>query len=103
MYIPGMTLPIAGTNGKLTATQTNTLNTNFKTFLDGINADADIPYNVVIASKGHKTQTLDEDGQPVYENGRQALVTGCRIGDVYDTQRRRRNDFIETYNAKVLA
>jgi hypothetical protein len=103
MYIPGMTLPISGTNGKLTATQTNTLNTNFKTFLDGINADGDIPYNVVIASKGHKTQTLDEDGQPVYENGRQALVTGCRIGDVYDTQRRRRNDFIETYNAKVLA
>jgi len=103
MYLPGICFAISGTTGKMTGAQTEALNTGFKAFLDGINADADIPYNVVLASKGHKLATLDADGQPVYENGRQALVTGCRIGDVYDTQRRRRNDFVETYNAKVLA
>lgn len=103
MYIPGINFAIDGATGKLTSTQTNNLNTGFKAFLDAVNADAGVPANVVVASKGHKTNTLDANGQPVYVDGLTALVTGCRIGDVYDTQRRRRNDFVETYNAKVLA
>lgn len=103
MYIPGVISGIDSQTGKLGGAFTNTLNTGMKTMLDGINADADIPYVVVLASKGHKTATLDVNGQPVYENGRQAEVTGCRIGSVYDTQRRRRNGLTETYDTKVLA
>ena len=102
MYLPGVNSGIDAATGKLGATFTNTLNTGFKTFLDAVNADMDIPGQVIIASKGHKTQQLDANGHPVYENGRNAFVTGCRIGDVYDTQRRRRNGLAETYNTKVL-
>ena len=103
MYLPGVNSGIDGATGKLGATFTNTLNTGFKTFLDAVNADTDIPGAVIIASKGHKTNTLDTNGHPVYEGGINAFVTGCRIGDVYDTQRRRRNGLSETYNTKVLA
>lgn len=102
MYLPGVNSGIDAATGKLGATFTNTLNTGFKTFLDALNADTDIPGNVIVASKGHKTDQLDTNGHPVYENGRNAVVTGCRIGDVYDTQRRRRNGLTETYNTKVL-
>ena len=102
MYLPGVNSAIDSATGKLGAAFTNTLNTGFKTFLDGINVDSDIIGNVIIASKGHKTGALDANGQPVYVDGRHAEVTGCRIGDVYDTQRRRRDALKETYNTKVL-
>ena len=103
MYLPGMISTIDGTTGKLGATFVGTLATNFKTFLDNVNADPVTLANVIIASKGHKQTTLDTNGQPVYLDGRNAFVTGCRIGDVYDTQRRRRNEFVETYQSRVLA
>jgi hypothetical protein len=103
MYIPGINFAIDGTTARLSATYINTLNTGFKAFLDACNADAQIGADVIVASKGHKLKTLDGDGQPDYLDGRAAKVTGCRIGNVYDTQRRRRNGLAETYNAKVLA
>jgi hypothetical protein len=103
MYLPGVISGIDGGTGKLGSAFTNTLNTGFKTFLDALNADTDIPGSVILASKGHKTDQLDADGQPVYENGINTFVTGCRIGNVYDTQRRRRNNLTETYDTKVLA
>jgi len=103
MYLPGVNSGIDAATGKLGAAFTNTLNTGFKTFLDGVNQDEIGPGYIIIASKGHKTNALDENGHPVYENGRNARVTGCRIGDVYETQRRRRNGLAETYNTKVLA
>jgi hypothetical protein len=102
MYLPGINKSIDNT-GRLDSAFLETLNTGFKSFLDVINADTDIPGEVIIASKGHKTDTLDENGQPVYVDGRNAFVTGCRIGSVYDTQRRRRNELAEVYNTKVLA
>jgi hypothetical protein len=103
MYLPGIAHSVEATTGRLPSSMTETLNTGFKTFLDAINADTDIPGNVIIASKGHKTDTLDANGHPVYVDGRNAEVTGCRIGSVYDTQRRRRNHLGEAYNTKVLA
>ena len=102
MYLPGMVSTIDGTTGKLGATFVNTLVTNFKTFLDNVNAGQTGGAYVIIASKGHKTTDLDTNGQPVYLDGRNGRVTGCRIGDVYDTQRRRRNEFVETYQTRVL-
>lgn len=102
MYLPGVISGIDAGTGKLGNAFTNTLNTGFKAFLDAINADSDIPGSVILASKGHKTTALDPDGHPIYENGRASFVTGCRIGNVYDTQRRRRNNLVETYDTKVL-
>jgi hypothetical protein len=103
MYLPGVASGVDPSTGKISSTFTNTLNTGFKAFLDTVNAGQTGGAYVILASKGHKTDQLDANGQPVYEGGRAARVTGCRIGDVYDTQRRRRNDLVETYNTKVLA
>jgi hypothetical protein len=103
MYLPGIAEPIDAATGKLGATFQGTLATNFKTFLDSVNTGAGVPGKVVIASAGHKQKTLDANGQPQYLLGRTAWVTGCRIGNVYDTQRRRRNDLLEAYTTRVLA
>lgn len=103
MYLPGVISGIDGGTGKLGGAYTNTLNTAFKTFLDGVNTDETSGGYIILASKGHKTDALDANNQPVYVDGRNARVTGCRIGNVYDTQRRRRNDLAEVYDTKVLA
>jgi hypothetical protein len=103
MYLPGICAPVEAATGKLSSTYQNTLATNFKAFLDAVNTAGGASGKLVLASAGHKTTTLDANGQPQYLAGRTAWVTGCRIGNVYDTQRRRRNDFIESYVPKVLA
>lgn len=103
MYLPGISEPLDMATGKLSNTYTNTLNTAFKTFLDAVNVGSGVSGKVVLASAGHKTTDVDENGQPEYLAGVTRWVTGCRIGNVYDTQRRRRNGLQETYNTKVLA
>jgi hypothetical protein len=102
MYLPGISWTVNSGTGRLDSSTTNAIGTQFKTLLDAYNADPDIPGSVIVASKGHKTTALDSDNHPVYENGRNSFVTGLRIGDVYDTQRRRRNNLAEQYNTKVL-
>jgi hypothetical protein len=70
-----------------------------KTFFDSINTlTSDY---LILASHGHGVKT----GGVItsYTGALNAEVTGCRIGDVYDTQRRRRDDLIETYTARTLA
>jgi hypothetical protein len=103
MYLPGVAEGIDGPTGKLTSTFRDTLATNFKTFLDSVNTASGVSGKLVLASAGHKTTTLDANGQPQYLAGVTAWVTGCRIGNVYDTQRRRRNAFNEAYASRVLA
>jgi hypothetical protein len=103
MYLPGLNELVDTGTGKLSTTYTGVLATSFKAFLDAVNVGSGVPGKVILASKGHKTQDLDENGQPEYLAGKSAWVTGCRIGNVYDTQRRRRNGLAETYEARVLA
>lgn len=103
MYLPGVAQQIDGINGKLPAAYRDTLATQLKTFLDAVNTAAGVTGKLVLASAGHKQKTLDANGQPQYLAGRTAWVTGCRVGDVLDTQRRRRNGLTETYTSKVLA
>jgi hypothetical protein len=100
MYLPGINEPISDTTGKISDTFQATLATNFKTFLDAVNAAVDVPGDLVLASKGHRDKTAPT---PTWIGGQTAWVTGCRIGNVYDTQRRRRNGLAETYEARVLA
>jgi hypothetical protein len=102
MYLPGINSPVTGGTGKLLSTFCDTLRTNLKTMFDGINADADIPDSVILASRGTKT-TLLPGGDIIYINPHNKLVTGLRVGDVYDTQRRRRNGLSEAYSTAVLA
>ena len=104
MYLPGIALGVNNATGKITTSFVTQLATNMKTFLDSVNVAAGTSGKVILASKGRKQQnSLDTAGQPIYIGGESAWVTGVRIGDVLDTQRRRRNSLLETYQTKVLA
>lgn len=103
MYLPGLVHTISADSGKIEGPSQANLATAFKTFLDSVNTGAGVPGKVVIASKGRDSKQKGPDGQPIYLGGRTAWVTGCRIGDIYDTQRRRRNGLAETYVTRVLA
>jgi hypothetical protein len=103
MYLPGFAHTVESGTGKVPSARTAEIATGFKAFLDALNASLFLPAKVVLASKGHKTNTLDENGQPVYTDGIQTVVTGVRIGNVLDTQRRRRNQLTEQYSTATLA
>jgi hypothetical protein len=100
MYLPGINSAVQTTDGHLLSSFVATLSNNFKTFLDAVNVASGTSGKLILASKGHKVP----DSDPVdYIAGRAAWVTGCRIGNVYDTQRRRRNGLVESYETRVLA
>lgn len=102
MYLPGINTAIQGTTGKIISSQVDILKGHLKTLFDAINGDADIPDNVILVSKGNKLVT-QPGGDITYINPHNKLVTGLRVGDVYDTQRRRRNQLTEAYSTAVLA
>lgn len=93
MFLPGIGAPIDAT-GHISTTEVGTLSTNLKTFFDAIHNDADTPGNLVLASVGRG---------PLHTDGMIRPATGIKIGNVYDTQRRRRNALTEAYTVKVLA
>lgn len=101
MYMPGIAAIIAG-NGKVTSANVTNIATNFKTFLDGINSSTAVSGNVILASHGHYVKATDTT-PAFYALPKNTQVTGCRVGDVYDTQRRRRNGLAEVYTTRVLA
>lgn len=101
MYLPGVNGTVTNTGKVISTTPTN-VSLNLKTMFDGINADADIPGSVILASHGHKLTSVP-GGDVTYIEPVNTLVTGLRVGDVYDTQRRRRNGLAEVYTTRVLA
>jgi hypothetical protein len=102
MYLPGVSIGVTSTTAKVASNLLGPLADNFKTFLDSVNTAAGTSGQVILASKGRR-QANQVNGDTIYIGGLSAHVTGCRIGDVYDTQRRRRNQIPETYIARVLA
>ena len=99
MYLPGVSVGLDATghvgSGGLTA-----ILGAFKTFLNACNASAASPNVVILASHG----SLNADGT-IKIGGTAALnkaVVGIKIGNVYDTQRRRRNQLAESYQALSL-
>lgn len=102
MYLPGINTPVTSGTGKILSTYVNTLATAMKTLMDGINASSSVPDSVILVSRGNKVTDVGT-GEIHYVLPKNALVTGLRVGDVYDTQRRRRNGMAETYTTKVLA
>jgi hypothetical protein len=96
LFLPGIVATLQG-SGKITSTDVTAIGNNFKTFLTAVNASTATNNVVMLASQG----SLNKDGTPKV-GGRAPVnkaVTGLRIGDVYDTQRRRRNGLTETYTA----
>jgi hypothetical protein len=102
MYLPGIQAPVSGSTGKIASATVGNIATGFKTFLDAVNVGTGTSGKVILASKGRK-QAGEVGGDTIYIGGVSAWVTGCRVGDVYDTQQRRRRQLPETYTTRVLA
>lgn len=93
MYLPGVKAPIDGA-GKLSGSYTQRIATELAEFFDTVNSLIGSPGVVINASKGHSK--LAGIG------ARNVPVNGVRVGNVYDTQRRRRNGLAETYSLADL-
>lgn len=87
MFLPGINFQIDD-SGHVPAFYTDGIATNLAAFFDTIHLDADLPGNPVLASVGRGPLNMD---------GAIRNITQIRIGNVYDTQRRRRNALTETY------
>jgi len=93
MYLPGVSAGVDAT-GHLDASFSQAVATQIAGFLEGVNALASNPGVVINASKG----TAKFAGL----GARNVPVNGVRVGNVYDTQRRRRNALAETYSTAVV-
>lgn len=94
MYLPGVSSAVSTTTGKITSSNTNDIRTTFQTFLNAVNASSAVPGQAIIASKGRTGVS------PVAPLNK--LITQIQIGDVYDTQRRRRNALQEVYSLGTI-
>lgn len=103
MYLPGVNLPIFPTDPHFSPTEQGNMATKLQEFFDGVNDEFNLPGRVVLASKGHKVPGSPDPDDYSYTGGITRYVTGLRIGNVYDTQRRRRNDLVEGYINRVVA
>lgn len=99
MYLPGVSQGI-DTTGHLSSTVCNRIATDLAGFFNTLDSSVDAPGHVINVSRGHKVDIL---GVVSYDNPRNVKVNGVRVGNVYDTQRRRRNALAETYYAATVA
>lgn len=93
MYLPGISLSISA-DGRIPSPGPLNIATNLKTFFAALNATVEQPGVVVNASPGSKP--------PLLGPGVIRPITGVRVGNVYDTQRRRRNQLVEVYSSVVV-
>jgi hypothetical protein len=93
MYLPGISSS-PGTSGKLSSTVAGNIATQCETFFNGVRAHADIPNTPILVAKG--TGLFPE------LTAQNDYIQTIRVGDVIDTQRRRRNGLAEIYINKTL-
>lgn len=93
MFLPGIS-PAVNATGHLDSFWCDSIAVNLKTFFDTVYNDADLPGNPVLASVGRGPLNMD---------GAIRNISQIRIGNVYDTQRRRRNALQEAYIIKPVA
>lgn len=96
MYLPGVSFGV-GLDGHFTTANALAVANTIGTLIHNINADTTVDDVVILASHG----SLNPDGTskiggygPVNR-----AVTGVKVGNVYDTQRRRRNQLVEVYSS----
>jgi len=99
MYLPGVSQGI-DTTGHLSATVTQRIATDLAAFFNTLDSNINAPGHVINVSRGHKVDLL---GVVSYDNARNVKVNGVRVGNVYDTQRRRRNALAEVYSSATVA
>lgn len=93
MYIPGTALSLDET-GHADSAQVGELATAMAAFLTACSSSIELPASVINASQGRKNLI---DGGPVSR-----AVDAVRVGNVFDTQRRRRNGLAEQYTTKPV-
>lgn len=93
MFIPGLTAGVDST-GHIPTGTANTVAAGIATFLGNVNASFDNPGQAINAS--HRPIVI---GQPTPIN---RVLTSVKVGNVYDTQRRRRNALAETYSTDTI-
>lgn len=93
MYLPGISAAMGG-NGKISTANRDSITLNMKTFFDTIHADADVPDQLILAAKGN--------GPFPGLTAQNDYVQTIKLGDVIDTQRRRRNGLVESYVQQTL-
>lgn len=94
MYLPGCALVVDPSTGGISSTDATNLATSFQTFINSLNTHAPVGEVVANCSKGTTTPTV--------QAGVTQAITHIEIGNYYDTQRRRRNGFTETYVNKSI-
>lgn len=103
MYLPGIGAGV-GDNGKANPGALDTIADGLKTFFDAIN---NLPSNHVVLNASHGQLTynpLTKQWQPKIDGlgPISKPVQSLKLGDVYDTQRRRRNQLVETYRTRAI-
>lgn len=93
MFLPGIATAVDAT-GHLSTFQAGAVADKLKIFFDTIYNDADLPGNPVLASVGRGPLNMD---------GAIRNISQIRVGNVYDTQRRRRNALNEAYTIRAVA
>ncbi len=92
MFLPGVTAAV-NANGRISDADRGTICTNVRTFLRGV---TDIPGEDNVPMLASQGRGLLSVGAINHE------VISVRVGNVYDTQRRRRNALTEAYSTVVL-
>lgn len=94
MYLPGVKFAVDG-GGHIGTSDAQAMATALATFFNTINSSFDAPGEAINVSRGHKNL--------LGVGARNVPINGVRVGNVYDTQRRRRNALAETYSTAVVA
>lgn len=95
MYLPGLAAMPDLSTGKLLSATVGLIADNLKTFFDTIAASTNINDELILAAKA--------SGPLGILPAQNDYVETLKVGDVIDTQRRRRNGLTETYTSRVLA
>lgn len=93
MYLPGIGSGI-DTTGHLATSDANAIASALATFFANVNGSFDNPGLAINAS--HRPIVI---GDPTPIN---RVLTSVRVGNVFDTQRRRRNALAETYSSDTI-
>jgi len=92
MFIPGLTAGV-DTTGHIPTGTANTVAAGIATFLGNVGASFDapgLPINAAKTSVATGTLAINR------------VLTSVKVGNVYDTQRRRRNALAETYSTDTI-
>jgi hypothetical protein len=97
MFLPGVHIAV-GADGRADSGAIGTTATALNSFLSAVNGSVDVPDWLILVS--HEANVAKGERPRTSQNKR---VEHLRVGNVFDTQRRRRNAMTETYVNRDVA